>query len=28
MFRHAQTGEYGNSNPPSPHPGLKAGSKE
>lgn len=28
MFRHAQTGEFGNSNPPSPHPGLKAGSKQ
>jgi outer membrane protein OmpA-like peptidoglycan-associated protein len=28
MFRNAQTGEFGNSNPPSPHPGLKAGSKQ
>jgi OOP family OmpA-OmpF porin len=27
MFRHAQNGELGNSNPPSPHPGLNAGSK-
>lgn len=27
MFRNAQTGEMGASNPPSPHPGLKAGSK-
>ena len=27
MFRNAQEGESGASNPPSPHPGLKAGSK-
>lgn len=27
MFRNAQTGEMGVSNPPSPHPGLNAGSR-
>jgi outer membrane protein OmpA-like peptidoglycan-associated protein len=27
MFRYAQVGETGNNNPPSPHPGLKAGKK-
>lgn len=27
MFRNAQEGETGSSNPPSPHPGLKAGKK-